>query len=993
MQQSPTTKVSILLAGMVVAVGLDRACWGQHVPARSAQQRLARALSSETKFEFLETPIADAVAFLERQHGIAIQVDRGAMTEARMSRGVNITANVKGISLGAALLVTLRNVGWVAVMREGVLLITTPARAGVLGGVLPGLTTPKPPIKAGPNARGNKVLDALKDHATFEFVETCLEDVVERLEHQHNIPIFLDQTALREARLSRDLPVTQNLRGISLRSALLLTLGQVGLTCARQDEFLIITTPRKAKFWGGAIPPVELPPKKLSDALKHNTRRDFIETPLDEVVAFLRDEHHIPIVIDHPRLKAAGWGDDVPITANVKNATVESALQRMLDRWKLTYVIEHETVVITTQESRKTQSLPNMKSQFEDQKFLDALEDETRFEFVETPLDNVIAFVKDFHHIEIQIDRRALSEANISPEIPITANIKGVSLRASLLITLRNVGLVAVVQEGFLLITTPEKARHWGGVLPGLTTPNRPLKSRSDASPNKVLDALEDDTRLEFIETPLEQVVNFLRDQHDIPILFDMKALRDAKISPQVPVTQNIKWISLRSAIQLMLRQLGLTCARHDEFLVITTSREAEFWGGAVPLVSSAADRVNDALKGDTARSSVLPARRRQAEKIDYALRSDTRIQFIETPLEDVVEFMKDLHSIPIFLDKKAIRDMGLDPNVSVTRNIRGISLHSALVLMLRELGLTCARHDEFLVITTPRETEFWGDALQRLDSPAEKMDVVLKEDTRIEFRESPLQDVVRFLCERHGIPIFLDLKALRAAKVDPATPVTENLKGISLRSGLLLMLRQLDLTCACQNEFLVITTPNEADFWGHALRPSVSRPDKIDKALKGDTVFEFIQCPLREAVQYLRDRHDIPIIIDRRALADAGIRPDVPITRNIKRVPLGSALRLMLDELKLTYVVENEVLLITTPKSRKTETTLEGRIGDGIRSLPTYRTWKDITGRYSTEAQFVRESDGKVILRKTDGSTVVVPLDRLSAQDQQWVRSLRGGP
>jgi general secretion pathway protein D len=49
--------------------------------------------------------------------------------------------------------------------------------------------------------------------------------------------------------------------------------------------------------------------------------------------------------------------------------------------------------------------------------------------------------------------------------------------------------------------------------------------------------------------------------------------------------------------------------------------------------------------------------------------------------------------------------------------------------------------------------------------------------------------------------------------------------------------------------------------------------------------------------------------------LADAAITEDTPVTSILRGISLRSALRLMLGELKLTYVIENEVLTITTPE------------------------------------------------------------------------------
>lgn len=60
----------------------------------------------------------------------------------------------------------------------------------------------------------------------------------------------------------------------------------------------------------------------------------------------------------------------------------------------------------------------------------------------------------------------------------------------------------------------------------------------------------------------------------------------------------------------------------------------------------------------------------------------------------------------------------------------------------------------------------------------------------------------------------------------------------------------------------------------------------------------------------------------------------------------------------------------------------------DQPRSLePASRTWVDDTGKHRIVAAFGGAWDGSVRLRKADGSIVTVPLDRLSENDQQWVR------
>lgn len=87
----------------------------------------------------------------------------------------------------------------------------------------------------------------------------------------------------------------------------------------------------------------------------------------------------------------------------------------------------------------------------------------------------------------------------------------------------------------------------------------------------------------------------------------------------------------------------------------------------------------------------------------------------------------------------------------------------------------------------------------------------------------------------------------------------------------------------------------------------------KIMAALDEKTELDFAEQPLTDVLDYLKQRHDIEIQLDSRAIADEGLGSDVPITRSIKGITLRSALKLLLGELDLTYVIRNEVLFITS--------------------------------------------------------------------------------
>lgn len=51
-------------------------------------------------------------------------------------------------------------------------------------------------------------------------------------------------------------------------------------------------------------------------------------------------------------------------------------------------------------------------------------------------------------------------------------------------------------------------------------------------------------------------------------------------------------------------------------------------------------------------------------------------------------------------------------------------------------------------------------------------------------------------------------------------------------------------------------------------------------------------------------------------------------------------------------------------------------------------RLWTDSTGKYQVSATYVGVADGQVTLRKENGQTVAVPLERLSRADQEFVQS-----
>ena len=60
-----------------------------------------------------------------------------------------------------------------------------------------------------------------------------------------------------------------------------------------------------------------------------------------------------------------------------------------------------------------------------------------------------------------------------------------------------------------------------------------------------------------------------------------------------------------------------------------------------------------------------------------------------------------------------------------------------------------------------------------------------------------------------------------------------------------------------------------------------------------------------------------------------------------------------------------------------------------GVVSTASARVWSDAAGKNKVEADYVGKKDGRVILRKPDGSLATVQIEKLSADDQQYVAGL----
>lgn len=108
----------------------------------------------------------------------------------------------------------------------------------------------------------------------------------------------------------------------------------------------------------------------------------------------------------------------------------------------------------------------------------------------------------------------------------------------------------------------------------------------------------------------------------------------------------------------------------------------------------------------------------------------------------------------------------------------------------------------------------------------------------------------------------------------------------------------------------------------------------RILTELEKETSFEYLDQPLRDVVDDISFRHDIPILISVTALEEYGIGTDTPLSMSLKGVSLKSALNLMLAEIDLTYILKDDCMQITTTEAGNAHVTVRAySVGRGSAS------------------------------------------------------------
>ncbi|MEO1528456.1 MAG: hypothetical protein AAFX06_23785, partial [Planctomycetota bacterium] len=115
----------------------------------------------------------------------------------------------------------------------------------------------------------------------------------------------------------------------------------------------------------------------------------------------------------------------------------------------------------------------------------------------------------------------------------------------------------------------------------------------------------------------------------------------------------------------------------------------------------------------------------------------------------------------------------------------------------------------------------------------------------------------------------------------------------------------------------------------------------QIKAGLLNNVSVQYTNRPLGEVIADLSALTGLPIVLNERAMAAVNVTRDEPVNLNLQReIQLKSALNLILNELDLAYVIDNDVLNITSAEAKRANViTKVYKVADLVTPIPNFTT------------------------------------------------------
>jgi autotransporter-associated beta strand protein len=414
------------------------------------------------------------------------------------------------------------------------------------------------------------------------------------------------------------------------------------------------------------------------------------------------------------------------------------------------------------------------------------------FSFGDLDLSDVIEFLRQYSSIDIKVNWPALKEAGVERTRETSVNAHDITVKQALDLLLRTVSGVAagpefevqyVIDGGVLTISTradlaKKTARRVYEVSDLLDPapdfdPSRVESPQDAATTGKLKMEIE---RLSFADIDFKDVITFFREYSEINIHVNWRALTAAGIEQTTKVSIDVRKVTVQRALDLVLRDVsGSGAAAGPE-------SELQYWNdGGMLVISTRADLARQHITKVYDVRNLLTwdgsGAARRWEDMDQEDR-----QVVLENIGDLISLMRNS------IDRESWSDPTSGPTPGTPGYVQTLSgmlvvtqtpeNHRTLAEMFEHLRKAFAAHDP----QTPIETA--ADAAAR--------DMLKREIERLSFADIDFKDVISFLREYSDANIHVNWRALTAAGIEQTTKVSIDLRNITVKRAMEIVLRDV---------------------------------------------------------------------------------------------------------------------------------------------------------------------------------------------------------
>ncbi|MBC7852330.1 MAG: hypothetical protein IAF94_02750 [Pirellulaceae bacterium] len=276
-----------------------------------------------------------------------------------------------------------------------------------------------------------------------------------------------------------------------------------------------------------------------------------------------------------------------------------------------------------------------------------------------------------------------------------------------------------------------------------------------------------------------------------------------------------------------------------------------------------------------------------KALSVADAMSKPVKFDFKDAPLKEVLDELKELLNAPIVLDTKSLEEAAINLETPISGKSKGGVAFDEVNGLLQPLKLAAEiRHDVLYVSTAQKQGQYLGCRAYR----------VLKAGGGNELAKLITSKIASESWDDVGGPGSIALLGTNVLIVSQ-TPAIH--REIEKKHG-----RQLLAAVAPADRIAPLVPIKGNDPLG-----------KMRGALRRPVSAEYPETPLKEAVADMAKRYKTSLELDAAAIAAAGVSGDTPVTVSLKALPLESVLTLTFRDLGLTWTVDGDKLLITTPE------------------------------------------------------------------------------